>query len=102
MPSLENYLPTCKVSFTNRTCARGAETFPCGRLPDAHAGAARPDVRSGAWRLKAGYTYYLDRGLVGGLARLFGSDASVTEFGAGCLTRESKPGPVSSRQRLTA
>jgi hypothetical protein len=59
-------------------CLRGDKLFRCAEVPHKNV------TSSGAWSLgKAAHLYKIDRGLAAGLARLFGSDSSVADFGAG-------------------
>ena len=70
--------PTCHVTFDKAVCERGGVRVPC---PKGNRAGATPGS-TGAWTLSAGYTYFLDPGLVEALARHFG-DSSVLELGAG-------------------
>lgn len=80
-PALQIIEPTCQVTFGKAVCMRAGQSTPCPEhvdqvRHDTHAG------ESGAWLLSPTYTYFLDRGLVTELTRLF-AGASVVELGAG-------------------
>ena len=87
--------PLCQVTFGKAACVRGEAAARC---PDKPQSGAVP-TSTGAWTLPETYTYFLDRGMVGELGRLF-ANASVLELGAGkgcyaaALRRNaSRPGP---------
>jgi len=73
--------PVCQVTFGRAVCMRGGATVDCPAKVDQ----VRHDTKvtaSGAWELSPTYTYFLDRGIVRELTRLF-EGSSVIELGAG-------------------
>mmetsp|Transcript_6789 Transcript_6789/g.17613 ORF Transcript_6789/g.17613 Transcript_6789/m.17613 type:complete len:290 (-) Transcript_6789:162-1031(-) len=73
--------PLCQVTFGRAVCMRGGVTVDCPAKVDQ----VRHDTKvttSGAWELSPTYTYFLDRGIVRELTRIFAS-SSVIELGAG-------------------
>jgi hypothetical protein len=92
-PSMQVVLPTCQVTFGKPVCMCAGLEVPC----PAQVDQVRHDTQvstSGAWLLSPTYTYFLDRGLVGELARLF-AGSSVIELGAGkgCYAAELQRAP---------
>ncbi len=73
------YQPLCAVDWKRSACLRAGIPQPCH--PAGHVGAT-PGT-TGAWTLTDDYVYFLDRGLVRGVAALVGPSASIVEFGAG-------------------
>jgi hypothetical protein len=73
--------PVCQVTFGRAMCMRGGSEVDCPAKVDQ----VRHDTKvtsSGAWELSPTYTYFLDRGIVIVLTRLF-AGSSVVELGAG-------------------
>ena len=80
--------PVCQVTFGRRVCMRGATTVDCPGNVDLDRKEGATPLQSGAWKISASnYTYFMDRGLVAALAKVF-AGSSVLELGAGkgCYT----------------
>ena len=68
---------------------RGNDTVACPANVDRTRHDGAKPTASGAWKIDAPtYTYFMDRGLVAALVKLFGPSSSVLELGAGkgCYT----------------
>mmetsp|Transcript_36557 Transcript_36557/g.80300 ORF Transcript_36557/g.80300 Transcript_36557/m.80300 type:complete len:315 (-) Transcript_36557:336-1280(-) len=75
--------PICQVNFGRPVCQRGGQGVECPPKPQE---GANPSV-TGAWELAPNYVYFMDLGLVDGLAQFFRGGSAI-EFGAGkgCYT----------------
>lgn len=89
--------PVCQVTFGRAVCMREGVTVECPPKVDQ----VRHDTKvtaSGAWEISPTYTYFLDRGIVHELTRIF-AGSTVIELGAGrgcyadALRRAPAPAP---------